>query len=74
VKVRNAQTPEWEFEVEEVSAGVFRVTAVDAVGRKVEITGEDPDATLARCVLEASRLAEGSDGRTIARVTADREP
>ncbi|MFB2684224.1 hypothetical protein ACE02B_03220 [Shewanella mangrovisoli] len=37
------ELPTWNFKVEEVSANVYRVTAVDSSGRKVEKTGTDPD-------------------------------
>lgn len=40
---------EWNFEVEEVSAGIYRATGEDPSGRRVERTGSDPDALLARC-------------------------
>jgi hypothetical protein len=38
--------PEWTFEIDEVSAGVYRVQGVDEEGRSVEVTGTDPDALL----------------------------
>ena len=63
MRITNAQAPGWEFDVEEVSAGVYRVTAVDSVGRRVEMTGEDPEATLSRCAREAGMLAAPRSGR-----------
>lgn len=41
--------PGWIFECVEVSAGVFRAYAMDAVGRSVDITGVDPDALMEHC-------------------------
>jgi hypothetical protein len=38
--------PEWSFEVEEVSAGVYEVTGVDRFGHRVQSKGTDPDALL----------------------------
>ena len=39
----------WTFEEDEISAGVYRVTAVDRVGRKVERTGTNPEQLRAEC-------------------------
>ena len=39
----------WQFEVQEVSAGVYRVTGRDRFGRRVSSTGTDPDALLQEC-------------------------
>ena len=33
----------WQIEIDEVSAGVFKVTATHASGAKYEATGIDPD-------------------------------
>ena len=59
--------PDWRFEIDEVSAGVFRVKGVEAAGRSVEASGTDPDAVLADCKKAAaemqgrSRLGPGHD-------------
>jgi hypothetical protein len=37
----------WTFEIEEVSANVYQVTATDRVGRRIQVTGLDIDALLA---------------------------
>ena len=37
------ELPTWNFKIEEVSANVYRVTAVDSSGRKLEKTGTEPD-------------------------------
>jgi hypothetical protein len=47
---------DWVFEVDEVSAGVFRVSGVDQAGRSVEATGTDPDALLEECRRSAKRM------------------
>jgi hypothetical protein len=47
--------PGWTFEVEEISAGVYRVRGVDRAGRSVEQTGTDPDAVLEECRRWAAR-------------------
>lgn len=48
--------PGWIFHVKEVSMGVYQVSGVDAVGRKVEVTGTDPAVLLADCKQSAFRI------------------
>jgi hypothetical protein len=48
--------PGWTFEVEEMSAGVFRVKGSDATGGSLEVTGTDPSALLEDCRRAAARL------------------
>lgn len=50
------ELPDWEFEIEEVSAAVYRVTGVDQAGRSVESTGTDPDSLLSECRKAAERI------------------
>jgi hypothetical protein len=50
------ELPDWVFEVDEVSAGVFHVRGVDHSGRSVEATGTDPDALLDDCRRSAERM------------------
>jgi len=40
------EIPGWRFDVDEVSACVYKVTAEDTVGRTFEKSGLDPDALL----------------------------
>jgi hypothetical protein len=54
----NADPSGWVFEVEEVSANVYRVTGHDAQGRNVARTGTDPDALLAQCKQDAIEVSE----------------
>jgi hypothetical protein len=51
-----ADLPEWEFTVEEVSFGIYKVCARDGSGRSVERTGWDPAAVLADCHRDAAEL------------------
>jgi hypothetical protein len=51
-----AELPSWIFDVEEVSAGVYKVRGVDRSGRIVEGTGTDPYKLLEECRIEARRL------------------
>ncbi|HEY6871379.1 MAG TPA: hypothetical protein VI298_01500 [Geobacteraceae bacterium] len=48
----------WIFQVEEISAGVYRVRGVDEMGRNVEEIGTDPDTLLEQCKKSATQLAE----------------
>lgn len=48
----------WEFDIDEVSAGVYRVIGRDRHGRHVDRTGEDPEALLEDCK-KAAREASG---------------
>jgi hypothetical protein len=50
------ELPEWVFEIDEVSAGVFHVKGTDTSGRSVETTGTDPDALLNECRGSAERI------------------
>jgi hypothetical protein len=50
-------TSGWVFEVEEISANVYRVTARDSLGRSLAKTGTDPDILLAECKREALELS-----------------
>lgn len=57
------ELPGWAFEVDEVSAGVYRVRGVDEAGRSVESTGTDPEALLASCRSSAGKMrAAGGPG------------
>lgn len=53
----------WIFEEEEVSAGVYRVTAVDLLGRKVERTGTDLEKLRAQCRQDVEDIQRSFDGR-----------
>ena len=39
----------WKFDVDEVSAGVYRVFGEDQSGRNIEMTGTNPEKILAEC-------------------------
>lgn len=55
-----APTPAgWKFKTEEISAGVYKVTGVDEMGRSVEAVGIDPDALLEECKKSALRISGG---------------
>ena len=53
---------EWTFDLEEVSANVYEVTATDGVGRRVQFKGTDPDLLLEEAkstILTQSNAARG---------------
>jgi len=43
----------WQFEIDEVSAGVYRVDAKDSRGRRLTKTGTDPEQIIDECRQEA---------------------
>jgi hypothetical protein len=49
--------PMWEFEMEEVSAGVYEVTGRDRAGHRVYAKGVDLDSLVEQCRNEALRLS-----------------
>lgn len=53
------ELPDWEFEIREVSAGVYRATGTDRVGHRVVIEGVDPDACLEECRSSARTFLGG---------------
>ena len=56
---RFPELPDWDFRMEEVSAGVYEVKGADSQGRRVSAIGTDLDELIARCRREAvKQLAE----------------
>jgi hypothetical protein len=41
--------PDWSFDADELSAGVYRVFGHDSAGRNVEATGLEPEALIQKC-------------------------
>lgn len=48
--------PDWQFTVDEVSAGVYEVVGVDLSGRSVSMHGQDPDELIRRCHEQAIEM------------------
>lgn len=46
IKKTFKELPGWIFDLDEISAGVYRVHGVDEGGRSVDMTGTDPDALM----------------------------
>jgi hypothetical protein len=66
LKKTSEDLPGWFFEVDEISAGVYKVRGVDEAGRSVEATGTDPDILLEDCKKSAAKMRDAvpSQGRT----------
>ena len=60
---RFPELPGWEFQMEEVSAGVYEVKGSDAQGRRVSAIGTDIDELIARCRSEAVNQSAESRNR-----------
>lgn len=50
------QLEDWKFEIDEISANVYRVIGIDKIGRSVVRTGTDPEILLLKCKTDAMRL------------------
>jgi len=60
MKTNDSRLAGWSFEVEEVSAGVCRVSAVDRLGRRVERTGTEPEKLHHECRRAAEEIERGA--------------
>jgi hypothetical protein len=61
---RFPELPDWSFDIDEVSAGVYRAFGRDRHGRNVEACGLDPDALIGKCRQAAHELMAGSAKQT----------
>ena len=50
------ELPDWSFDADEVSPGVYRAFGRDRVGRNVEASGLDPDALIEKCRQAALKI------------------
>ena len=55
------ELPNWNFEVRETSANVYKVTGVDSAGRSVEHQGLDPDSLLEKAKQDAQEIMERNE-------------
>jgi len=51
-----AEIPGWKFEIDEISAGVYKVAGKDSCDRSVEKIGFDANAMLEDCKKYASQF------------------
>lgn len=57
--------PEWSFDIDEISAGVYQIIAIDRKGHRISKTGIDPDGLIDECRHEArSMIPSSSSGET----------
>lgn len=47
------EIPGWQFEIDEISAGVYKARATSEFGITVSYEGTDPDILLTRCKIYA---------------------
>lgn len=55
--------PGWIFYTDELSAGAYRVGGMDRSGRRVDVTGSDPEGLLEDCRRWAARVASDDGER-----------
>ena len=53
---RIPELPAWQFEIDEVSSGVYEIVGRDELGHRVCAQGTDPDSLLEQCRSDALRL------------------
>lgn len=56
MKKRYPDLPAWEFELDEVSAGVYQVVGHDKKGNRVTAKGVDLDSLVDQCRKDARRI------------------
>jgi len=54
------ELPGWDFDIDEISAGVYKVNGRDELGRSIELTGTDPEALLEECKKYAAKTIADS--------------
>ena len=52
------ELPGWSFEVEELSAGGYRIVGTETGGKSLDMTGTDYDSLLEDCKEEAAVMSE----------------
>ena len=56
MKVNVDKLPEWLFDIEEISANVYRVWALGPEGQSLEVQGLDPDSLINQCVNDIGKF------------------
>jgi len=65
MKKRYPDLPEWQFELDEVSAGVYEVIGRDKAGNCVSAKGVDLDSLIEQCRKDARKISmRGSQAQT----------
>jgi len=60
VKKTYPDLPEWEFELDEVSANVYEVVGTDKSGHRVSSKGLNLDEIIEQCKKDAKAIGAGS--------------
>jgi len=55
-KVQLEEFPNWEFDVDETSANIYRVMAKHRLGPTIERSGYDPDGLLEQVKADAKQM------------------
>jgi len=50
------ELPDWDFDVQEISSNVYKVTGTDVAGRSVDRIGLDPDELLKEAKQDAIQM------------------
>jgi hypothetical protein len=58
MKMEFPELPEWSFEIEELSAGGYQITATDKGGHTFDMKGPDRALLLTECREEAAAVSE----------------
>lgn len=62
MSTKSVELDDWSFTANETSAGVYTAIGRDKAGRRVEMTGTDPDVLIARCKEAALQMMRESAG------------
>ena len=54
--------PGWTFEIEEISANVYEITATDGFGHRVQAKGTDPDELIEGARTSARAIGNAAEG------------
>jgi hypothetical protein len=61
MSIKVDELPDWQFDVDEISAGVYEVVGEDINGHRITQKGTDPDQLLNLCKDKAIQLSSNSD-------------
>jgi hypothetical protein len=55
--------PNWAFELDEVSAGVYQVVATHVAGCRIEAKGTEPDDLMEQAAADAEKMDADLEGK-----------
>ncbi len=56
MSIKFKELPDWHFNADEISAGIYKASAIDSQRRSVEKIGMDPEILLQQCREEALEI------------------